>query len=849
MVADPLEMIMSQLRNAGSVDPAQAQQRMAGMKPMRRQMGAAPHMQPGTMAQGPMHGEGPVPQAPPVDGLGATLQDIGAEKAEEEQLDVAPGDMTNTIIDQLNETILSLKVQVHRTRQPEQRRTFEQQAEQIREQILQLGGEPIWADETIEEGLAKLQGRGYVGASRLGDTLEEGRYTATGPTGVEYRAPHTRAHELQDRMDARYGSDAPMLQLYGAPTTQPTQQPTQPPPTQQTPTQQTGTPLEEPRAGYAIPTVPAPTTRKARVYGNPIDLPLAQTYLDPNQYEFIDTSQLAPGQLQLGPGDIVLGGDRAVHGSGEHSFYLTDAELAGATRIAGDTRQETAAELQRLMQEQPQQFQYDPPEHEPPVPGLNTDMLNQIFEQYGLRPMSEDEIAQYATDLVERQALGKRQAVQREIDRFEDEFPHEFDRAQSQIKEAAAGLTGQMQEEFASRGMYYSSVMASAVTDINEQTMDLISEIARDAANYVKDLHRDLVDIEQWAAVEREVLRRQITIEEREMGLQLAQAHTAVLQHMDQFNLDVWAEEQRLDIAHREQQLAEFMTNLEVSMHQQGLAGAAMIGNHPVMQEFLQGMGISNSEFNMMPLESQAALASSALEMMSFVTNKERAELENKILAVDALIQETYGEKMARLTFEAKGLDLAAMRLTYEEMDRTLKAKIGVNYFDRMAQLDLDTISANLGLTRAQTDMLVAQAAGQEAQTALLDRELEMGTNGFLLGTDQERIQYVQQQHAVAMEYGLERKMWPMANGAIEEAMRVAETIEDPGLMQAMREQTRNVHTSLMPLGLGDYRTSIGLGPKEVEEPGVFQRFTGMLDAGWFGFPGSRTLMSILGGQ
>lgn len=75
--------------------------------------------------------------------------------------------MMGVIVDALNEAIIGLKTEIHRARDPEQRQVLEEEAQQIRERIVQLGGEPIWADETIEEGLTKLRGLGVTGVRHM----------------------------------------------------------------------------------------------------------------------------------------------------------------------------------------------------------------------------------------------------------------------------------------------------------------------------------------------------------------------------------------------------------------------------------------------------------------------------------------------------------------------------------------------------------------------------------------------------------------------------------------------------------------------------------------------------------
>ena len=139
---DPFENVMTMLRNKGSVDPNTAAARSASIKDQRRTVGATPPAQ-----KKPPQGRGmPAPQ--PQGGVMGVGGDPGQP------------DMMTPVVKSLNEAILGLKAQIHRTTDPEQRRMLEQQAQQIRQRVVDMGGEPIWADESIEEGMQKLQSMG-----------------------------------------------------------------------------------------------------------------------------------------------------------------------------------------------------------------------------------------------------------------------------------------------------------------------------------------------------------------------------------------------------------------------------------------------------------------------------------------------------------------------------------------------------------------------------------------------------------------------------------------------------------------------------------------------------------------
>ena len=182
---------------------------------------------------------------------------------------------------------------------------------------------------------------------------------------------------------------------------------------------------------------------------------------------------------------------------------------------------------------------------------VNEDYVNQLIEQWGISPRSSDEIASHAKAIVDRQALDRSQVIQREIDRFERDFPHEFEKASNQIKEEASKMNAQSQEEFASRGMFYSSVMASAVGQVDEKAVEMIGEISRDAANRVADLHADLRDVAEWAILEEEVVRRTLEQEDQALRHQLMNVSLEVAMRAEQSALDRWYQQEQLKHTHR----------------------------------------------------------------------------------------------------------------------------------------------------------------------------------------------------------------------------------------------------------------------------------------------------------
>ena len=155
---DPLENIMGMLRKSNSIDPSSSAARKANMKTTRQSLGAAP---PATMMPPQAGGMGGAMPPPDVMPHQAGIQEGMSPDFQEQP------NMMGVVVDALNEAIIGLKTEIHRARDPEQRRMLESEAQQIRERIIELGGDPIWADESIEEGLAKLRGLGITGVGHM----------------------------------------------------------------------------------------------------------------------------------------------------------------------------------------------------------------------------------------------------------------------------------------------------------------------------------------------------------------------------------------------------------------------------------------------------------------------------------------------------------------------------------------------------------------------------------------------------------------------------------------------------------------------------------------------------------
>jgi len=183
---DPLQNIMSRLRAHGGGDPNQQAARKADLTEHRSLAGAAPQ---GTMLP---------PQAEGM-GAGGMPQDVmpqtpGAPDGLSPQFDEQPN-MMGVIVDALNEAIIGLKTEIHRAVDPEAKRKMEKQAQRIRDAVIEMEGDPVWGDESIDEGLAKLRGLGAVNMLRPRDRAmrmrEQGQGMPSSEQGVGQQAvPH-----------------------------------------------------------------------------------------------------------------------------------------------------------------------------------------------------------------------------------------------------------------------------------------------------------------------------------------------------------------------------------------------------------------------------------------------------------------------------------------------------------------------------------------------------------------------------------------------------------------------------------------------------------------------------------
>lgn len=555
---DPLDNIMGALRGAGSIDPAQASARKARMSVDRNQMGVAPQ-----------------PQA---------NQLPGTAEAGVGDVQVGQQSMTPVLVDQLNEAILTIKVQIHREQDRERRRALEVQADQLRQQIQTLGGEPIYADETVEEGLQKLQGQGFIGfdrlmeaiksvgtgiqqvGSRIGQSLAQPNATTALPNTVAQTSPTAQAPRT-----------APLPHQVGVGAVKQAQ------PFEQTLAQITGT------QRTALPQPAAPrdqlesTLAKIGDSRPSVTTPTAGTSARPGLV-YQPASEFSP-RITDSTGNVIPNEQLANEGG----------YVAGVNA--------------------------------PPLM-LTSDYITELNKSLGISFRSDEELLGDAKAMVERQALPMRQRIQREIDRFESTWPNEFERAKTQIDDHAKTLSAEKQEEFAARGTYYSSIMSNALTDIDDKAMDLIGEIARDAANRVADLHRDLMDVDQWAILEQEVMYRELKATDQAQRTTLRDIHIEVARHSDLMSIDRWYKEATVSIQNRAMELDELKFRADEARQIAGEQGLALLANDATVARGLSAMGISPQHFQGMDVMARAALVNQVISFADVMTQRSLVEAQ-----------------------------------------------------------------------------------------------------------------------------------------------------------------------------------------------------------------------------
>lgn len=598
---EPLDEIMRTLRGSGSVDPGQVEARQARMKQDRQRLGATPQ---GT-------------KRPPQGGSRDVPRQGEATKEDPTQLE-GPDNLGLLTTDALNEAILSIKMKKGRTQDPDERRNLDRQAEQIRNQVIELGGEPIWAEETVEEGIQKLRGKGHIGRDRIPGMGaqqtqlprqvqnimdRQSQYGTVGSGGHPAQGVSPEAEQVVNRADTDQQLSIPGL-----------------------------------------------------IDGGPLDdlaAPQTATEEAPDDLGYAGTGE----SFDIGGADLESG-IRGLTG-----MLGTEAPTTGPTEdIFAPGVEEEPDRFDELMREIGQD-RVDG--IQAPEPTVQPDEVRQLAEQYGIQPRSDAEIRQAAQDIVQRQAQGKEQKIQRELDRFQRTFPDEFQKAQERIQQESDRVSANLQEEFSSRGAYYSSTMANRTAELDESVMEQISEISSAAAERVTSLRDELRDVAEWAIVEEEAVRRELEAEDTELRNQLMQLHLQVAMQADQHALDTWAQEVSARQQERSLALQEISMRIEEAQRQGQNLAAAFMADHPTIQQHLREQGVTPERWEQLSLEEQAALVQNAQVAEEMMLNRQQHQLQRFSTFGQLSLQEQEINMRARQIQQQAQLE--DRRLTIEE--------------------------------------------------------------------------------------------------------------------------------------------------------------------------------------
>jgi hypothetical protein len=317
-----------------------------------------------------------------------------------------------------------------------------------------------------------------------------------------------------------------------------------------------------------------------------------------------------------------------------------------------------------------------------PVPKVDDTYINQLLSQYGIQPKSAEEIQEYAQAIVDRQKYGQEQILMREIDRFERDFPNEFRQVEKMITESAAAYSAGKQEEMSARGMFYSSIMSSAVESVDRELVQVLGDIARDAANRVSDMRGDIKDLAQWAILEEEVIRREIEEVEDGKRRQLMAMHLEVATWADQMALDAWYKQESIQLQSDQLQLQA----IELQMHEAERMGqhlaTAFMADHPLVQQTMMNMGITPEQFAAMPLEQQAATVNSLVNFNDIEQQMRARELQMRAVIAEIQLQNAALQlqaKIANAQFSMEAQKLTLTHMMHQDQMALNWAEFGVN--------------------------------------------------------------------------------------------------------------------------------------------------------------------------
>ena len=410
--------------------------------------------------------------------------------------------------------------------------------------------------------------------------------------------------------------------------------------------------------------------------------PVAESYYPFPIYGNTDTQQQAPAVATGTGGTTGTGtsGNWWDLGFGSSSPMQFSAPTVSAPRVQAPKYPETPEVIPNYFG----QFVQAPQEGEPvselaaliqqitgrevsqaPVPKVDDQYINQLLGQYGIQPKSPEEIQEHARAIVDRQRYSQEQVIMREIDRFERDFPNEFRQVEKMLTDAASAYSAQKQEEMSARGMFYSSIMSSAVESVDRELVQILGDIARDAANRVSDMRADIRDLAQWAVLEEEVIRREIEEVEDAKRRQLMAMHLEVATWADQMALDAWYRQETLQLNSDQVQLQAIQLQMqEAERMGQHLANAFM-ADHPLVQQSMINMGITPEQFAGMSLEQQSAMVTSLVTFNDVEQQMRARELQMRAVIAEIQLQNAALQLQASIANAQFSMEAQKLSLTH----------------------------------------------------------------------------------------------------------------------------------------------------------------------------------------
>ena len=372
----------------------------------------------------------------------------------------------------------------------------------------------------------------------------------------------------------------------------------------------------------------------------------------------------------------------------------------------------------------------------PPEMQVDADFVNSIIQQFGIEPRTPEDIQEHAQAIVDRQRYSQEQIIQREIERFERDFPNEFRKAEQQIRDAAANVSADRQEEMAARGTFYSSIMAQSMAEIDSETMEMINDIATSAASHVTGLRGEMRDLQQWAVLEEEVVRRQLEAEDRQQRERLAMMHIEVATWADQMALDTWYRQESLSLQQDQLQLQGLQLKQQEAERMGQHYATAMMADHPLVQGTLQAMGVNPEAYAQMPMEQQSFMVNNIIGYNEIEQQMRMREFQMSAAVAEIQLQNASMQLQAQIASGQLQMDAQRLNLQYMmHRDQMALSWAGHSLDERALDWQMSQPIGGTGVAQPQqfgvNQMVDAAARGDVSALRLFEqRAMESGDTG-----------------------------------------------------------------------------------------------------------------------